>query len=109
MVPDIGEIVLNVGDEKNISEWKKGKVVRYVQGKDGVVRRVVMLYKGHHIERPLQLVCSLELKGPVRATEQEPAEINRKAAENEPRSRRQAAVKVEKKIQQLAIDEVLDF
>ena len=54
--------------------------MRYVQGKDGVVRGVVMLHKGNHIERPLQLVCSLELKGPLRATEQEPAQINREAA-----------------------------
>ena len=108
-VPEIGEIVLIVGDEKNRGEWKKAKVVRYVQGKDGVVRGVVMLYKGHHIERPLQLICSLELKGLVGATEQEPAKINREAAENEPRSRRQAAVRAEKKIQQLAEDEELDF
>ena len=54
-VPAIGEIVLIVGDEKNRGEWKKAKVVRYVKGKDGVVRGVVMLCKGHHIERPLQL------------------------------------------------------
>ena len=51
-VPEIGEIVLIVGDEKNRGEWKKAKVVRYVKGKDGMVRGVVMLYKGHHIERP---------------------------------------------------------
>ena len=37
-VPDIGEIVLIVTDEKNRGEWKKGKVVRHIRGKDGVVR-----------------------------------------------------------------------
>ena len=94
-VPEIGEIVLIVGDEKNRGEWEKAKVIRYVKGKDSVVRGVVMLYKGHHIERPLQLICSLELKGPVGATEQEPPQINREAAENEPRSRRHAAVLVQ--------------
>ena len=74
-----------------------------------MVRGVVMLYKGHHIERPLQMICSLELKGPVGATEQEPAQINREAVENEPRSRRHAAVKAEQMIQQLAEDEELNF
>ena len=43
------------------------------------------------------------------AIEQEPAQINRKAAENEPRSRRHPAVKAEQKIQQLAEDEELNF
>lgn len=57
-VPEIGEMVLIVGDEKNRDEWEKAKAIRYVQGKDAVVRGVVMLYKGHHIERPLQLIDS---------------------------------------------------
>ena len=74
-----------------------------------MVRGVVMLYKEHHMERPFQLVCSLELKGSVRVTEQEPAQINPEATENELTSRRQATVKAEKKIQQLAEDEELDF
>ena len=45
--------------------WRveKGKVSRLVQGKDGVVRGVVLLHKGHTIERPLQLVCPLEIRG----------------------------------------------
>ncbi|CAB4035463.1 Hypothetical predicted protein, partial [Paramuricea clavata] len=34
--PEGGEVVLVVGEEKNRSEWKKGKVVRQVKGKDGV-------------------------------------------------------------------------
>ena len=39
----------------------------------------------------------------------EPAQVNREAAENEPRSRRHAAVKAEQMIQQLAEDEELNF
>ena len=35
-VPDIGEIVLIVADEKNRGEWKKGKVVRHIRGKGGI-------------------------------------------------------------------------
>ncbi|KAL9976623.1 hypothetical protein ACROYT_G013945 [Oculina patagonica] len=60
--PKVGEIVLVVGDEKNRGEWKKGKVVRLVQGKDGVVRGVTLFRKGHTIERPLQLVRPLEIR-----------------------------------------------
>ena len=60
--PKVGEIVLIVGDERNRGEWKKGKVVRLIQGKDGVIRGVTLLHKGHTIERPLQLVCPLEIK-----------------------------------------------
>ena len=61
--PVVGEVVLVVGDEKNRGEWKKGKVSCLIQGKDGVVRGVVLLDKGHTIERPLQLVCPLEIRG----------------------------------------------
>ena len=61
--PVVGEVVLVVGDEKNRGEWKKGNVSCLIQGKDGVVRGVILLHKGHTIERPLQLVCSLEIRG----------------------------------------------
>ena len=64
-LPDIGEIVLVVGNEKNAAKWKKGRVMHHVRGRDGVIRGVSLLHKGHHIERPLSLVCPLEIKGPV--------------------------------------------
>jgi len=60
--PKVGEIVLIVGDERNRGEWKKGKVVHLIEGKDGVIRRVTLLHKGHIIERPIQLVCPLEIR-----------------------------------------------
>ena len=55
--PEVGEIVLVVGNE-----WRRGKVVELVRGKDNVVRGVKILTKGHTIERPLPLVCSPEIK-----------------------------------------------
>ena len=61
--PVVGEVVLVVGDKKNRGKWKKGKVTHLIQGKDGVVRGVILLHKGHTIERPLQLVCPLEIRG----------------------------------------------
>ena len=53
--PQVGEVVLVVGDEKNRADWKKGKVVRLVKGQDSVVRGVKILTKGHLIERPFLL------------------------------------------------------
>ena len=61
-VPEVGDILLIVVDEKNRGEWKKGRVLRLVKGKDGVVRGVILSYSGRTIERPLRLVCPLELK-----------------------------------------------
>ena len=64
------EIVLIVGDENKRGEWKKGNVVRVIEGRDGVVRGVTLLHKEHTIERPLQLVwvpdflCQLLLFSP---------------------------------------------
>lgn len=43
-------------------ERGKEKVSRLIRGKDGVVRGVILLHKGHTIERPLQLVCPLEIR-----------------------------------------------
>ena len=59
--PVVG-VVLVVGDEKNLGEWKKGKVSRLIQGECGV-RGVMLLLKGHTIERPPQIVCPLEIRG----------------------------------------------
>lgn len=71
-VPEIGEIVLVVGESRNRGEWKKGKVVQQVKGRDGVVRGVVLLHNGNKIQRPLQLVCPLE----IRSCCKEPAEVD---------------------------------
>ena len=60
--PEVGEMVLVVGEEKNRAEWKRGRVLELIKGKDNVVRGVKILTKGHTIDRPLPLVCSLELK-----------------------------------------------
>ncbi|XP_068714274.1 uncharacterized protein [Montipora foliosa] len=64
-VPEIGEIALIVADEKNRGEWKKGKVVQHIRGKDGVVRGLSLLHKGHHIDRPRNLICPLEIRQAV--------------------------------------------
>lgn len=57
--PEVEEVVLIVREEKNRGEWKKGLVLVLV------LRGVVLWHKGHTIERPLNLVCSLGIKGPA--------------------------------------------
>ena len=51
--PEVGEIVLVVGDEKNRGEWRKAKVVELIKGRDDVVRGVRLLANGRRIERPV--------------------------------------------------------
>ena len=54
---EVEEVVLIVREEKNKEEWKKGLVL--------VLRGVALQHKGHTIERSLNLVCSLDIKGPA--------------------------------------------
>ncbi|CAB4019674.1 Hypothetical predicted protein [Paramuricea clavata] len=53
-------------DEKNRGRWMKGKVVKYVKGKDSVIRGVIVLHKGNYLERPVRLVCPLEIRSVVK-------------------------------------------
>ena len=61
VVPEIGEVVLISGEEKNRGLWMKGKVLqhvtKHVTGRDGAIRGAVVLHKGNRLERPLQLLC----------------------------------------------------
>ena len=100
--PNIGEVVLILGDEKNRREWRKGKVVLHIQGRDGVVRGVKLLHKGHYIERPLTLVCSLEIRGSTEVDAVPEVEMQQGTTT---RSRRQAANDAREKIRVLATDE----
>ena len=91
--------------QKNRGKWKKRRVMRHVRGRDGVT----LLHKGHHIERPLSLVCRLEIKGPV-ATEDATLQLTPGSQKAEaPRSRRQAAETAREKIRLIAADEDDDW
>ena len=106
--PQVGEIVLVVGDEKNRADWKKGKVVKLVKGKDDVVRGVKILTNGHHIERPLSLICSLELKSNDVEEEKEPEKGTEEKTVELRRSERQAAKCATEKVKRLLRDEEQD-
>ena len=64
---DMCEIVLIVGEEENRGLWMKGKIFQRVTGRDGVMQRAVILSKGNHLERPLQLLCLLEIRSELPA------------------------------------------
>ena len=67
--PDIGEVVLVVGDSKNCREWKHGLVCELLKVKDQVVRGVRMIGNNRIWERPVQLVCPLEIKSQMSSEE----------------------------------------
>ena len=67
--PDIGEVVLVVSDSKNRHEWKHGLVSELLKGKDQVVRGVRMIVNNRIWERPVQLVCPLEIKSQMSSEE----------------------------------------
>ena len=102
-MPEVGEIVLVVGENRNRGEWKKAKVVQHVKGRDGVVRGVVLLHKGNKIRRPLQLVCPLE----IRSCSKEPAEVTETTSQEPNRSvsKRRAADDARTKIKLIADSE----
>ena len=61
-VPLINAIVLVKEDVKDKAQLRIAKVEDHVKGKDGVVRGVKLrLGNGYLIERPVQLVCNLEI------------------------------------------------
>ena len=66
--PAIGEIVLFAVEEKNRGEWKKGKVVQHIHGRDGVIRGVKLQHNNRRTEKPLNLVCALEIKSQTEVT-----------------------------------------
>ena len=67
----------------------KGRVHKHVTGKDGIIRGTIVIHKGNHLERPLQLLCPLEIKSelvarnPVENTKQtKPTRRRREAAKD---------------------------
>ena len=106
-VRELGEVVLVVGDEKNRGIWKKGKVVNQITGRDGVVRGVMIQHKGHIIERPLQLVCPLEIGScELQRVEQDDDEIEVKNGKKpgDQRPARDAAKRAKELIKLTAMD-----
>ena len=109
-IPKLGEIVLVLGEEKNRGKWKKGKVVSHVKGRDGVVRGVTLLHKGHIIERPLQAVCPLEIRSciPEEAKDERVEEDATEERRNEEKPKRNAAMNAAMKTKMILEDNESD-
>ena len=60
--PEVGEVVLVVGNGKNRGEWKKWKVLRQARGREGAVRGVVLLHKWQTTQRQILSVRPLEVR-----------------------------------------------
>ena len=102
--PKIGEIVLIIGDEKNRGEWQKGRVLRHIRGRDGVVRGVGLLHKENEIQQPLQLVCPLEIRSRL-GREGNAEELAETRVQGRTIERRRAAVDAGAKIRLIAADD----
>ena len=63
-IPGIGAVVLLKEDTRNRAYWRLGRIVDYIRGLDGIVRGMKLkLVNGYIVERPLQLICDLEVGG----------------------------------------------
>ena len=71
--PEIGEIVLVVGDTRYKHEWKHRLVVELIRGRDEEVRGVRMVVNSRVWQRPIQLICPLEIKSTL-----SPEELNKR-------------------------------
>ena len=102
--PEIGEIVLIINEEKNRGEWKKGRVLRHIRARDRVIRGVDLLHKGNEIQRPLQLVCPLEIRSRL-VREGNAEELAETRVQGRTIERRRAAVDARAKIRLIAADD----
>ena len=84
-IPKIGKVVLLKADIKNRAQWRIGRVVGKVIGRDGVIRGLkIKLGNGYIVERPFQLICDLEVGGENCAVN---VKLNPKAQEFKPREK----------------------
>lgn len=80
----------------------KGRVFRFVKGREEIVWGVILFHKGNHVQRPLQMLCPLE----IRCSQGEIAE-NMTQAQVRGRTveRRSAAKEAEARIRQIVTDD----
>lgn len=81
--------------------------MRHIKGRDGVIRGVTLLHKGHHIERPLSLVCPLEIRSLVENADEtisQPTSLSQEL-DDRSRCRRRAAENARERIRLVIDDE----
>ena len=91
VTPKAGAIVLLKDDTKNKSLWRLERVIGHINGKHAVTRGLKLKIGNRNIvERPLQLVCNMEIGG-----EEEAVELNPLAKESIPERRPTRKTKTE--------------
>ena len=96
-----------VGEEKNRGVWKKGKVLSHIKGSDGVVRGAVLSCNKKEIERPLQMMCPLEIRSLSKDDEEAEKNSGGESSALEVRSRRsqRSASRNAKEINKLLLED----
>ena len=62
-LPSIGEIILLKDDIKDKAKWRIARITKELRGVDKQVRGYELkLGNGYTIQRPIQLICPLEIK-----------------------------------------------
>ena len=105
-IPEIGRVVMMKDAAKLKAQWKLGRVMKKISGKYGIVRGLKLkLGNGYVVERPIQLVCDLEIGG-----DDHSVALNPEAAEFVPRvgPRRLAKENAKTWMQDILIQETIN-
>jgi len=107
-IPKVNAVVLLKDDTKKRVQWRLARVLKEIHGKDGVVRGLELkLGNGYTVQRPLQLICNLE----ITPCNDEPqprtadTDVNREEQLVSHRSPRAAATRARDKIAAVMLDE----
>ena len=107
-LPTVGEIVLLKDDVKDKAQWRIARVLKHLIGPDEQIRGFQLkLGNGYIIQRPIQLVCPLELKAEEKqVNDTQPVPI----ALADERPKRKAKEEAKAKISALSkeVDDVID-
>ncbi len=101
-----GDIVLIHDENVSRNYWKLGRVIRIIEGKDGIIRGVTLktTTKGntYEIDRPIQKLYPMELKA---ESIQKKTECDNQSVEKGRRSERRAAQEAKSAIKALHLEE----
>ena len=76
-LPGVGAIVLLKEDIKDKAQWKIARITKELRGSDKQLRGYELkLGNGYTIQRPIQLVCPLELQTDVQVEDDKPEEVD---------------------------------
>ena len=105
-IPGVGAVVLLKEDTRNRAYWRLGRIVNYICGPDGIVRGMKLkLGNGYIVERPLQLICDLEVGGESGGQRLNPEAPEFKPDKPEEKQQRRAKVIARDQIKGVAVHE----